>query len=87
MSWLPPRFWQPKIDFEATGKGLVVDLGEEVPLFVSLRPGALNFVSWLKSREDIDLAVYTAGTEPYAKQTLKKLGLEGEVGEVAEGSL
>ena len=30
MSWLPPRFWQPKIDFEATGKGLVVDLGEEV---------------------------------------------------------
>lgn len=29
----------------------------------------------------------TTGTEPYAKQTLKKLGLEGEVGEVAEGSL
>eukprot|EP00438_Fugacium_kawagutii_P031065 Skav204607 [mRNA] locus=scaffold1712:57867:58616:+ [translate_table: standard] len=77
-SWTQnPRLWQPaEIDFEAKGQGLVLGLTEEVPLFVSLRPGAKEFVSWLKSKEDIDIAVYTAGTQQYAKQSLDLLGLE-----------
>lgn len=77
-SWTQnPRLWQPaEIDFEAKGKGLVLGLTEEVPLFVSLRPGAKEFVSWLKSKEEIDIAVYTAGTQQYASQSLDLLGLE-----------
>ena len=51
--WLKsPRLWQPRIDFEAKGKGLVLGLEEEVPLFVSLRPGAKEFVSWLKEQKE-----------------------------------
>ncbi|CAE7025549.1 ctdspl2 [Symbiodinium natans] len=52
-------------------------LGEELPLFVSLRPGAQGFLSWLKSNEDIEIAVYTAGTQAYAEQSVAKLGLQG----------
>ena len=51
----------------------------EVPLFVSLRPGVLDFISWLKSQDELlEVAVYTAGTKPYATQSLEKLGLEGQ---------
>ena len=70
-----PRLWQPKVDFEATGPNLIVGLGEEMPLYVSLRPKAIDFVRWLKA-QPIDVAVYTAGTKSYAKQTLRKLDLE-----------
>ncbi|CAJ1374760.1 unnamed protein product [Effrenium voratum] len=75
LSWLPARVWQPRVDFEAKGKGLVLGLDEEIPLFVSLRPGAEEFLEWLKSA-DVDVAVYTAGTEPYAKQSVVKLALD-----------
>ena len=54
LSWLPSRLWQPQVDFQAAGKGLVLGLGEELPLFVSLRPGAQKFISWLKSKADIE---------------------------------
>ncbi|CAE8633672.1 unnamed protein product [Polarella glacialis] len=76
-SWLPSRLAQPKVDFQATGKGLVLGLGEEVPLFVSLRPGARDFVSWLLREQGVEVAVYTAGTEAYAQQSLEQLGLSG----------
>ena len=70
-----PRLWQPKVDFEATGRNLILGVGEDVPLYVSLRPKAMDFVRWLKA-QPIDVAVYTAGTKSYAKQTLRKLELE-----------
>ncbi|CAL1169004.1 unnamed protein product [Cladocopium goreaui] len=75
--WLKnPRLWQPaSIDFEAKGKGLVLGLEEEIPLFVSLRPGAKEFLSWLKKQkamEAMEIAVYTAGTQQYASQRLEK---------------
>ena len=79
-SWLKnPRLWQAaKIDFEAKGQGLVLGLTEEIPLYVSLRPGAKEFVSWLKSKEnEIEIAVYTAGTRQYASQSVELLGLDG----------
>ena len=79
-SWLKnPRLWQPaKIDFEAKGQGLVLGLTEEIPLYVSLRPGAKDFVSWLKRKEnEIEIAVYTAGTQQYASQSVELLGLDG----------
>lgn len=73
--WLKnPRLWQPKIDFEAKGKGLVLGLEEEVPLFVSLRPGAKEFVSWLKKQKEMEIAIYTAGTQQYASQSVELLG-------------
>ena len=73
--WLKnPRLWQPSIDFEAKGKGLVLGLEEEVPLFVSLRPGAKEFLSWLKKQKAMEIAVYTAGTQQYASQSVELLG-------------
>ena len=77
--WLKnPRLWQPaSIDFEAKGKGLVLGLEEEIPLFVSLRPGAKEFLSWLKKQkamEAMEIAVYTAGTQQYASQSVELLG-------------
>lgn len=74
--WLKnPRLWQPaSIDFEAKGKGLVLGLEEEVPLFVSLRPGAKEFLSWLKKQKEMEIAVYTAGTQQYASQSVELLG-------------
>uniref|UniRef100_A0A7S4QT44 Mitochondrial import inner membrane translocase subunit TIM50 n=1 Tax=Alexandrium monilatum TaxID=311494 RepID=A0A7S4QT44_9DINO len=75
--WLARRLAQPRADFTARGRGLVVGAGEDVPLEVSLRPGALGFVAWLLRQPQIEVAVYTAGTRPYAEQVLDKLGLAG----------
>ncbi|CAK0821381.1 unnamed protein product, partial [Prorocentrum cordatum] len=101
---------QPTVDFVAEGNGLILGLAEDIPLHVSLRPGAAEFVEWLsqacgrqtegekmesqKGEEDerekgrvdwsgkfyapgIELAVYTAGTPAYARQTLAGKGQPG----------
>lgn len=78
-SWLPSRLVQPAADFEAQGRNLILGLGEDVPLSVSVRPGAEGFVQSLLQEPSVDVAVYTAGTEPYARQTLRRLGLEGRI--------
>jgi len=72
---LPEIVWQPRADFTAVGRGLVVNLTEEVPLHVSFRPGAGEFIRWLRSEPRVSVAVYTAGTRPYATQLLERLGL------------
>lgn len=78
-SWVPSVVAQPSFDFKADGPGCIVGLGEEVPLYVSLRPGVREFLRWLLSLEAagiVEVAVYTAGTETYARQTLAELGLD-----------
>eukprot|EP00446_Apocalathium_sp_SHHI-4_P061855 CAMPEP_0177417748 /NCGR_PEP_ID=MMETSP0368-20130122/68825_1 /TAXON_ID=447022 ORGANISM="Scrippsiella hangoei-like, Strain SHHI-4" /NCGR_SAMPLE_ID=MMETSP0368 /ASSEMBLY_ACC=CAM_ASM_000363 /LENGTH=282 /DNA_ID=CAMNT_0018887369 /DNA_START=72 /DNA_END=916 /DNA_ORIENTATION=+ len=78
LSWLPAsRLYQEQVDFAVEGRGLVLGLFEEIPLFISVRPGAADLLRWLKAQPDIEVAVYTAGTEQLATQTLSRLGLDG----------
>lgn len=72
---LPEIFWQSSANFTAVGRGLIVNLTEQVPLHVSFRPGAREFIRWLRSEPRVSVAVYTAGTRPYATQLLERLGL------------